>query len=90
VKHGGGLAPGLRLLLLVFMLSGCAQPSVLLRDKSPKSGPGPVKVLLMPPDVELSELTAGGLLEPKAEWTERAREHIQGALSRELVGLEQL
>jgi hypothetical protein len=38
----------------------------------------------MPPDVELSELTAGGLLEPKADWTERAREHVAAALAQQL------
>lgn len=38
------------------------------------------KVMLMPMDVELSLLTAGGLTEPNAEWTANAREHIQQAI----------
>lgn len=39
----------------------------------------------MPPDVELYELTAGGLLEPKAEWTAKATEHVTAALKEELA-----
>jgi hypothetical protein len=41
---------------------------------------GEFKVLLMPPDIECSELTAGGLLEPKADWTADARRNVQAAL----------
>lgn len=37
---------------------------------------GSPKILLAPIDVELSELTAGGLLEPKADWTATAHQHI--------------
>jgi len=72
------------LLLLVGLLSGCAQSTALLRDKSWQRPPGPVRVVVMPPDVQLSELTAGGLLEPKADWTERAREHVAVALEQHL------
>ncbi len=39
-----------------------------------------VRVLLMPLDIELYEITAGGLAEPKAEWTNRARGHVTEAL----------
>jgi hypothetical protein len=38
------------------------------------------RILLMPVDIELSELTAGGLNEPKADWTEAARENVREAL----------
>lgn len=33
------------------------------------------RILLMPVDIQLSELTAGGLQEPKAEWTDAARRY---------------
>jgi hypothetical protein len=38
----------------------------------------------MEPDVELSEITTAGLLEPKAEWTKSAKEHLGDALKDEL------
>ncbi len=39
----------------------------------------------MPIDIELSELTAAGILEPKAEWTNLARAHVSAALKAELA-----
>lgn len=38
------------------------------------------KVLLMPLDIELSELTAGGLNAPRADWTQAARGHLGSAI----------
>jgi hypothetical protein len=72
------------LLLLTVLLGGCAQTSVLVRDRSWPRATGTVRVVVMPPDVELSELTAGGLLEPKADWTEQARLHVSAGLERYL------
>lgn len=69
--------------LAMFAAAGCAQTSVL-RASDLKQLPAPVRVLVMPPDVELSELTAGGLLEPKADWTQQAKAHVIGALREEL------
>lgn len=42
--------------------------------------PTGAKVVLMPPDVELYELGAGGFHEPKADWTEAAQKHLRAAL----------
>lgn len=39
------------------------------------------RVVLMPIDVEIFELTAAGLKEPKADWTGAARVHVTGALT---------
>ncbi|MBE9554541.1 MAG: hypothetical protein IMF05_13845 [Proteobacteria bacterium] len=39
------------------------------------------RVVLMPIDIELFELTAAGLKEPKADWTGTARVHVTGALT---------
>lgn len=72
------------LLLLVALMSGCAQTTTLLRDKNWHRAPGTVRVVIMPPDVQLSELTAGGLLEPKADWTEQGRQHVAAALDQQL------
>ena len=44
------------------------------------------KVLLMPLDVELAELSAGGMLDPKADWTENAKGHMLTALDKEASG----
>lgn len=65
------------------LLAGCAQTSVLARPGLGKPA-APARVLVMPADIELSELTAGGLLEPRADWTERARLHVREALRAEL------
>lgn len=40
----------------------------------------PVTVILMRPDVQVSELAAGGLPTPNADWTKAAREHLAKAL----------
>ena len=39
------------------------------------------KVLLMPVDVELFSLSAGGVAEPKADWTAAAQEHMRTAIA---------
>jgi len=40
-------------------------------------------IVVMPLDVELFELTAGGVQEPKAEWSEAALKHMHAALEEE-------
>ncbi len=65
------------------LVAGCAQTSVLARPGLGKPATPP-RVLVMPADIELSELTAGGLLEPRADWTQRARAHFREALRAEL------
>jgi hypothetical protein len=56
------------------------QIQTLERDASP------LRVVLMPLDVQISELTAAGLHEPKADWTSSARVNIRDALIEELRG----
>jgi hypothetical protein len=45
-------------------------------------GPEGSSIVLMPLDVELYILTAGGLLEPQAAWTEAAQRHIATAIGK--------
>ncbi len=45
---------------------------------------GNARIVLMPLDIQLSELTAAGLEEPKADWTEAARSHVIAALNSEM------
>jgi len=61
------------------LLAACAAGPT--RQIAALKSPGPnARIVLMPVDVELSELSAAGIQEPKAEWTERARGHVQTAL----------
>lgn len=41
-----------------------------------------VQLLVAPIDVELFVISAGGLVEPKADWTESAQQHMKTALDR--------
>lgn len=75
-----GSVSSFRLLIVIslLLLSACATTT----NKSSittlnKTNP---KILLMPIDVELSVLTAGGMLEPRADWTEAAQKHMRQAL----------
>lgn len=49
--------------------------------------PKDAKVMVAPLDVELFELTAGGIMAPKADWTEAANRHMGGALKRKAAAL---
>lgn len=79
---------------LLCLLASCAAGPT--RQIEALKAPGPnARILLMPVDVELAELSAAGIPEPKAEWTERARAHVQTALrgfmqsrGRQLVAFE--
>lgn len=42
--------------------------------------PKGAKVALMPADIELFLISAGGVMEPKADWTEAASRHFKAAL----------
>lgn len=62
---------------------GCAQ-AVATRPDTWQRIPSTARVLLMTPDIELVEISAGGVAEPKAEWTERAKIHVVEALRAEI------
>ena len=67
-------------LLLAFALAGTAyaQPKNVAAgfDALPKNA----KVVIMPTDIELFSISGGGVLEPKADWTEAATKHFKAAL----------
>jgi hypothetical protein len=42
--------------------------------------PKNAKLLVMPTDIELFQVSMGGILEPKADWTEAAHKHFKAAL----------
>ncbi len=69
----------------VMLLSACAAPTQFRSEKLGE-GHGGRTVVLMPIDIELSELQAGGMLEPKAEWTDAGRRFLTEAIDKKLNG----
>ena len=67
------------LLFVCLICMGCATTDYKVTPPSPNL-PENARVLLMPLDVQLFELTAGGLQEPKADWTAAAENHVHTAL----------
>jgi len=82
----GNAARGARCLLaigVVALLAGCAGAvQRQSQDLRREAGKTPT-IVVMPLDVELSQITAGGVPEPHAEWTEVALKHMRGALDAE-------
>ncbi len=65
------------LILSVIMLAGCATTSVKTNSMASFQWTSPTKrILLVQPDVQLAELTAGGVTEPRADWTQTAQGFI--------------
>lgn len=65
------------------VLAGCQTTSFNLKKTLTRDGQS-VRLLLMPVDVELSELSAGGMPEPNAEWTAKAEKFINEILREEM------
>jgi hypothetical protein len=64
-------------------LAGCAAPVQRQAPELRREAGKIPRIVLMPLDVELAQLTAGGLAEPHAEWTEAALKHMRAALDEE-------
>lgn len=81
-------------LSLMLTLALSITPSLSSAQTVPNKAPGfeslPAgsKVLLMPVDVELFSLTAGGVLEPKADWTAQANGYMREALRARLAAMQ--
>lgn len=67
-------------LFIVGFLGACAQTQAQNPNVAPISFSARSKILLPPPDVELYEMTAAGLLEPRADWTSQGEANIRNAL----------
>ena len=73
------------LIFFVFLTAiGCAQTSVLIHDGESFTTDAEHRVLLMPPDIELYEMTMAGMLEPRADWTASALKHVAEAIKQQL------
>lgn len=81
----------MRAILLIVSLSNAGfsvgQPAALsIPTDSKNLAPGfsalpkNAKIVMMPTDIELFALSAGGVSEPKADWTETASRHFKAAL----------
>lgn len=70
------------------LVAACTTTNTKLADQAaPKPPPGS-KILIVQPDVELSLLTASGMLEPRADWTKTSREHLASELAGAMTGRE--
>lgn len=66
--------------LAVFALTACVQTAHKTTGAL-KTGTENRQIVLMPVDIELSVLNAGGVTEPRTNWTTAGREHVRTALS---------
>jgi hypothetical protein len=64
---------------IMFLVAACATQSQT-SVQGVNFVPGKTKIALMPLDVNLYRLTAGGVLEPRADWTESANVHVATAI----------
>lgn len=80
-KGGLGTAPLKRTITVIgaLLISACAATNVQQIDKLSTTRENP-RILLMPPDIKYYLLTAGGVPEPNAEWTDAAQENFAEAI----------
>jgi hypothetical protein len=72
-----------RSILLVIgalVLAACAAPSRVYQSVDALAPPVEPSVLIIPPDVEISLRTAGGILEPRADWSEEVSSDLDESL----------
>jgi hypothetical protein len=66
-------------LVLMLGLSGCATTQQM-SDKAYQAPSSDYRLIVMEPDVQVSVLTAGGMLELREDWTKQAHGHVLKAL----------
>ena len=68
-------------LILTLALAGCtAQQSVVYHSPDAQAPPSEPSLLVLPPDVVVSRYTAGGIEEPRADWTATVTAALNDAL----------
>ena len=65
---------------LLALLAPAAAPAQSNRAEGFSKLPAGAKIALPPIDIELFEVSAGGVEEPRADWTRTARQHVQDLL----------
>ena len=74
--------------LALLLVAGAAQAQDA--GTVPKLAPGfsvrpaASRLVIVPADMELYSISAGGLVEPRADWTEQAQKNLAAALAREI------
>ena len=66
--------------LSLLLLAGAASAQIKNLADGFQALPKNAKLVIMPPDIELFSISAGGVLEPKADWTESAAKNFKTAL----------
>jgi hypothetical protein len=66
-------------------LGGCVQTKQIA-DVEFAPPEGDYSLIVMRPDVQVGIVTTGGLVEPRADWTEQARGHLLRALAEQQAG----
>lgn len=75
-----------RLLIVVACLLAAACTTTNTKTALSVTPPPPgATILLVKPDIALSLLTAAGMSEPRADWTEQGVTHVQASLERSLA-----
>ncbi len=79
----------LRTVLTAVALSVAASAFAQSKNLAPGFAklPKGAKVVVMPTDIELFEISGGGVIEPKADWTEAASRHFKTALEQKKAAL---
>lgn len=88
-KRGVGMRFFSRLLLVIGLAStvaACATQSFHTADTLRRDDRQP-RILMMPPDVELFEVTAGGALEPNALWTQQGTANLTASVRQKLSAM---
>ena len=82
---------GMVLPAAVLVLFALVAPAARAQSKHLAPGfdalPADAKVIVAPLDVELFSISAGGVLEPRADWTAQAQTHIRNALKARVAQL---
>ncbi len=75
-----------RILVVVVLLglTGCAAHSVVYHSRDAQAPPVEPSLLILPSDVVVSKLTAGGMEEPQADWSEQVSSMLSAALQTHL------
>ena len=68
--------------VMALVMSACAMTNQELASTMPAPSLRGEKVLLMPPDIECSELTTAGPARPNAQWNVQALQNVETGLER--------
>ena len=75
----------LLVVVVACLLAACTTTSTKVMPNPVKPPPG-ARILLIEPDVSLAVLTAAGLQEPRADWSEQGKAHMMSEIERQVQG----